>query len=268
MFGRWLGRQVGGVARAGAPVFPPGTTPQAAQALTVLNSLEPAADTPRRYHETDSGHIPDEVFRDIAGIVGKTDWRIHKVISTIETANDAISAETNEPLARQEAHYARRGVPEWGRNHPVYMRMTTWKNPRDQMARRRAYEEFYLWEPMLTVQCHSEGFAQIMGQWLVSKDPDKVPTFLFAHPDAYRQTMETLDGQVRVYRHFITHSPVLWGAMRYLSDCIRADVVRDPSSFQRALAQVAKNYNGPNYKVNDWDGKLIRGLIRHGVRAY
>ncbi|WP_290494531.1 N-acetylmuramidase domain-containing protein [Hyphomonas sp. UBA4494] len=235
--------------------------------LQALDALEPPVDTPRRYHETDSGRIPDEVFKDIAAIVGKTDWRIHKCISIIETANDAISAETQAPLARQEAHYARRGRPQWGRNHPVYKRMATWKNPSTQAARRKAYDEFYGYEPLLTVQCHSETFAQIMGKWIVSESSDDIPTFMFSQPDAYRKEIETLDGQVRVYRHFVMNTPALWGAMRFLSSSISGDTVRDPAGFKKAVHQIASNYNGPNYKVNDWDNKLIRGLLRHGIRT-
>ena len=235
--------------------------------LQALDAIEPARDTPRRYHETDSGRIPDEVFKDIAAVIGRTDWRIHKCISIIETANDAISTETQLPLARQEAHYARRGSPQWGRTHPVYQRMANWKNPASQVARRKAYEDFYGWEPMLTVQCHSETFAQIMGKWLVSESSDDIPTFLFSQPDAYRQEIETLDGQVRVYRHFVMNSPALWGAMRYLSASISGDVVRDPAGFKKAVHQLARNYNGPNYDVNEWDKKLVRGLLRHGIRT-
>lgn len=258
--------------RRRAPRKRPVSYPASASRATIdtldrLDGVEPAEDTPRRYHETDSGRIPDEVFKDIARLVGKTDWRIHKLISVIETANDALAQDTAQPLARQEAHYARRGRPEWGTDHPIYQRMISWKNPRGQVERRGAYEDFYFWEPKLTVQCHSEGFGQIMGKWIVSDDPDRVATFLFAQPDAYRREIETLDGQVRVYRHFVMNSPVLWGAMRYLTDTISGDVVRDQKGFRKAVHQIASNWNGPKYKLNHWDTKFIKGLIRNGLRS-
>lgn len=161
-----------------------------------------------------------------------------RAIAVIETAEKGLT-DRGYPVVRLEAAY-------W-RNYRLGTRAAQGfdkaKNSRDLNTRWGQFNEMAKADREAAILCHSFGWAQIMGF--------NHRTAGYERADNFLRAMMTLEGQAEAFIGFCQGSPLLLDAMR------REDI-----------GTIALHYNGPAYRRNDYDKKLVGLLDAGGGNAW
>lgn len=149
-----------------------------------------------------------------------------RAISIIESAEKAMTPAGN-PIVRFESHVWKRYrlASRLGQSFDKAV------NSRDLDERWTQFEAMYRVDPVAAVKSHSFGWPQIMG--FNHRNAG------FETTDAFLASMKTVEGQCKAFMQFCTNSPALLSALRK----------SDPDA-------VGLNYNGKNYKVNQYAEKF------------